>query len=108
MIWIDFFDDKENKIKNIKDINKIEVIRFDFMVDCHADQMYIYLEEKRLLLLTKPSIKINYKYLRINDISATMFIEKVITELEYKPDGFFLDDSITLRINQGHDIEIII
>jgi|GEM_PF-3016234 hypothetical protein len=106
MIWIDFFDDTKNKIKNIKDINNIEVIRFDFIVDGHADQMYIYLEEKRLLSLTKPSIKINYKYLRINNISATMFIEKAITELEYQPDGFFLDDSITLRINQGHDIEI--
>jgi hypothetical protein len=106
MIWIDFFDEKENKIKNIKDSNKIKVIRFDFMVDCHADQMYIYLEEKRLSSLTKPSIKINYKHLKINNISATMFIEKAITELEYEPDGFFLDDSITLRINQGHDIKI--
>jgi len=108
MVWIDFFDDKENKIKNIEEVKKINKIEFSFMVDCHSDNMCIYLEERKLLSLTIPAIKINYEYLRINNISATMFIKKVITELEYKPDGFFLDDSITLRINQGYDIEIII
>lgn len=108
MIWIEFFDKKENKIKDIKDSNKVKVIKFDFMVDGHMDQMYIYLEEKHLLSLTKPRIDINYKYIRINDMSSSSFIEKTINNLEYQLKGFFLDDSIFLRINQNHDIKITI